>query len=409
MTTIRRKTLPLESDRNDDFINGQISTSSEAINANNHNTIVSYSNTTTLLPTPLETAFLLIYPLTIILGSLYAHVAPQVRSSTYDATSYSSSSPLFQPSSSDPTAIPSSYFAQKHNIFNLYFVKVGWFWTTVALGAFAATHPHFGSPLLALTTTTSSTDNHKAEKDQLPKQNLEQSSQPGPQWRRVQLFLRYAMATAWWIGVTRWFFGPALIDRSFRWTGGVCETGVKDKQGDAPGASLTSSSGLLHSEPYMAGGTLGDRLLIDALTAAQCKAAGGNWHGGHDLSGHVFMLCLSSAVLAFEVLPVLAVTRQRRRKAKDVHQQRPLSASHDPARPVAEAGNGGKTYSAEYLSTRFALAIGALKWWMLLMTAVFFHTWVEKFTGLAVAGLAVWSVYFLPRAFGRQVIGVPGA
>jgi len=51
-----------------------------------------------------------------------------------------------------------------------------------------------------------------------------------------------------------------------------------------------------------------------------------------------------------------------------------------------------------------------LEWWMILMTAVFFHTWVEKFTGLLVAFVGIVVVYYLPRVLPpmRDVIGMPG-
>jgi len=59
---------------------------------------------------------------------------------------------------------------------------------------------------------------------------------------------------------------------------------------------------------------------------------------------------------------------------------------------------------------KFALAVAALMWWMLLMTAAYFHTWFEKFTGLLVAFSGLWVVYFLPRGVPavRAVLGMPG-
>jgi hypothetical protein len=49
-------------------------------------------------------------------------------------------------------------------------------------------------------------------------------------------------------------------------------------------------------------------------------------------------------------------------------------------------------------------------WWMLLMTAAFFHTWFEKFTGFVVAFLAVTLIYFVPRGVPllRVALGMPG-
>ena len=134
---------------------------------------------------------------------------------------------------------------------------------------------------------------------------------------------------------------------------------------------------------------------VEILTASECKAAGGRWLGGHDVSGHVFLLCLSSAVLAFEVLPVLNMK----------------SFQNTPSSTLAEAseisdGTAGATASpATRLATRFALAVAGLSWWMLLMTAIFFHTWFEKLTGLVIALVAIWSLYVLPRAVRKSVIG----
>ncbi|KAL2050097.1 hypothetical protein ABVK25_009600 [Lepraria finkii] len=56
------------------------------------------------------------------------------------------------------------------------------------------------------------------------------------------------------------------------------------------------------------------------------------------------------------------------------------------------------------------LGVMGLSAWMLLMTAMFFHTWFEKFTGLLVAFMGIGVVHFLPRALPalRDVIGMPG-
>jgi len=44
------------------------------------------------------------------------------------------------------------------------------------------------------------------------------------------------------------------------------------------------------------------------------------------------------------------------------------------------------------------------------MTAAYFHTWFEKFTGLIVALSGIFVVYFLPRILPtvRSITGMPG-
>lgn len=162
--------------------------------------------------------------------------------------------------------------------------------------------------------------------------------------------------------MTQWAFGPGLIDRGFRLTGGVCE--------------LLESEG---EKRIAMGKGVGE--VRDIFTGAACKLAGGQWKGGHDISGHVFLLTLGSAFLGMEILPVVL-----------------RYVGDEEVRREEGSGVGG------------AVIVAGLSWWMLLMTAAYFHTWVEKFAGLLVAFIGVVVVYFLPRATPalRDLIGMPG-
>lgn len=105
------------------------------------------------------------------------------------------------------------------------------------------------------------------------------------------------------------------------------------------------------------------------FTAAACKLAGGKWKGGHDISGHVFLLVLGSAFLWMEILPVVAgrETRMVKRKEGDVITA-DREAEGEREREDKDARRG--------LSV--PLVVAGLSWWMLLMTAAYFHTWFEK-------------------------------
>jgi len=146
---------------------------------------------------------------------------------------------------------------------------------------------------------------------------------------------------------------------------------------------------------------------------AACKAIGGTWKGGHDISGHVFILILGSAMLWLEILPaVLRVAGLREERAV----LGPDGAVRSAAAETEEVDRRGKSNMEVPemgdlgIGVKVALAVAGLSWWMLLMTAAYFHTWFEKFTGLAVAMAAIYTVYFLPRAVPgmRGVIGMPG-
>ena len=112
------------------------------------------------------------------------------------------------------------------------------------------------------------------------------------------------------------------------------------------------------------------------LTAAACKMAGGKWKGGHDISGHVFLLILGSAFLWLEILPVvMRYAGLREERLIRAGGGEVVSAEKEVVERRAgdgeEEGKGTSGVSAP-------VAVTALSWWMLLMTAAYFHTWFEK-------------------------------
>lgn len=281
----------------------------------------SSTRTPPFLPTRYEALLLLAYPALLTFGTLFSLISPQVRNAPYD--------PSLQAHSQDPLLSP-SYFARKSNIFNVYFVKRGWAWVTITFVVFLFSHP----------ATTSAQ-------------------------QRTRGLLRWGLATIWWVLVTQWCFGPPIIDRSFRFTGGKCElVNAKMDAGVASGK--------------------------DIFTGVACKAAGGQWRGGHDISGHVFLLVLGSYFLVQEVGWVL-VSHWRRSGgsagASAVRDDRSVvmvdgaikSATVEAERVAAAAEHRlASVWDALAFGGKVTGAVVAMSWWMLLMTAIFFHTWFEK-------------------------------
>ncbi|KAF2712951.1 hypothetical protein K504DRAFT_368726 [Pleomassaria siparia CBS 279.74] len=287
-------------------------------------------------PTRLEALLIAIYPSTLFLGSIFSILSPSTRSAPYSAVSQS-----------HPPEFAPSYFARKKNVFNVYFVKFGWFWTTLAFAVFLVLQPGLGKGLSV---------------------------------RRIRALGRYLAVTTYWIFVTQWFFGPPLIDRGFRFTGGMCEL-IRDEDARQEMSDTR-----------------------EFITAATCKVAGGSWKGGHDISGHVFLLILGSALLWFEFLPALT-------RAEGLRDGRRIVLEDGKVATVAvEKDPDAERETPTRQGVKFSLGVAALMWWMLLMTAAYFHTWFEKFTGLLVAFSGLWAVYFLPRGVPsvRAVLGMPG-
>lgn len=187
-----------------------------------------------------------------------------------------------------------------------------------------------------------------------------------------------------------------MIDRGFRLTGGACEL-----------ASRFEGQG---------GKT-------EFVTSRACKVAGGTWQGGHDISGHVFILVLGSAFLFMELIPILlkgGMKDDRLVRRKDGGVARAavenLETEEEDGGMLSRVGSWAPTI------------VASLSWYMLLMTAIYFHTWFEKvrdtlpsmllmsdtnltkLTGLLVAFSALFFAFFLPRAVPsiRDIVGLPG-
>lgn len=268
-------------------------------------------------PTSLEALLLVAYPATLILGSLYSLIDPATRASPYSTSSQSHVHELAP-----------SYFAQKSNLFNVIFVKRGWFWVTISYFLFLFTHPSTGpSRELALT----------------PK--------------RIQGIIRWGIVTVWWIFVTQWFFGPGIIDRGFTLTGGQCEL-VRDAEAGKVDMGETRQF----------------------LTGIACKAVGGKWKGGHDISGHVFILVLGSMFLLEEVLFVMLRSSRSKEERTVLMSDGAVKSAEVEAQGDNVSASEGRGYMN--LGVNVVLGVSGLSIWMLLMTAAYFHTWFEKVSSI---------------------------
>lgn len=317
--------------------------------------IVEASSTTTttmtpsrspFVPTTFESILLSIYPATLLLGSIFSVLSPDVRASEY--------SPVLQ---SHPASTAPSYFAKKSNIFNQWFVKKGWAWISVSYFFFLLTHPSTGPPG-SFTITP----------------------------RRIRGILRYTAVTIWWIFVTQWFFGPAIIDRGFIITGGQCELVDAAEKGKVDMDTTRQF-----------------------VTGVACKAGGGKWKGGHDISGHVFLLVLGSMFLFQEVLYVVLRSSGLKEERTIVMGDGAIKSAEVEA-PLQNEAEGLNQDGWLGLSVKIVLGVAGLSLFMLAMTAIYFHTWFEKLTGLIAAFGGVFVVFWLPRLNPtvRSVLGMPG-
>lgn len=288
-------------------------------------------------PTPF---LLLVYPVILAIGTLYAAISPgaSVRQEPLAAGITSDlNAPTIQP----------SYFAGKRNLVNLIFVKRGWLWTTLALAFLQlTTRPTAASVKATPLTTRNRMANHY-----------------------FHAAVRYVLLTTIWFFMTQWFFGPPIIDRSFTLTGGHCE-GLPTKYEENPAVKLAT-----------------------VYSSSVCKRSGGLWSGGHDISGHTFMLVLSSASLLYELF-----IADRASQHPSISPRAAANVAHDLTEEEKKSMGGWESETeanARVYSRYFLYGVVALDILMLTTTAIWFHTWLEKVNGMLVAGLGLYVTYFL--------------
>lgn len=233
-----------------------------------------------------------------------------------------------------------NYYNDKGNIFNQWFVKKGWGWTTAVIVLFYS---------------------------------VELSRQPNTKVA-AKAVVRYVVATVWWILFTQWCFGHPIMDKVFLLTGGKCSNIDESRLARF---SINASTTLIQ--------------LIDGnyesrqISSASCRRLKGTWEGGHDPSGHVFLLVHSSLYLFHEIKPFWPGWTKF---FKNIQISVRASSKNTTERLL------------DVLKTSPQVAVVlllSLWWFMLLMTNMYFHSLAEKLVGLIFGYVAVIAVYYVPR------------
>ncbi|OBA21437.1 hypothetical protein METBIDRAFT_42379 [Metschnikowia bicuspidata var. bicuspidata NRRL YB-4993] len=238
-----------------------------------------------------------------------------------------------------------NYYNDKGNVFNQWFVKRGWGWTTAAI-------------VLFYTCTIPGRPRHARAK------------------LALVAFLRWAVATFWWVLFTQWCFGLPIMDKVFLLTGGKCALIPTHKVAAMPGLD-----GALSRQFYLAGAGYESV----SVSSYSCRKLKGSWEGGHDPLGHVFLLVHASLYLFHEVREFWPGWAQFFTNANLFSSSGDASLSGRVRRFLARAPHAP------------VLLLLALWWFMLLVTNMYFHSLAEKLVGLVFGYLGVLAVYYAPR------------
>ncbi|ODV86192.1 hypothetical protein CANARDRAFT_197102 [[Candida] arabinofermentans NRRL YB-2248] len=246
-----------------------------------------------------------------------------------------------------PTETSENYFTSKSNFFNVLFVKVGWFWNTL-IYILLILDVQFGKFNTRLARDTS---------------------------KLTKSLKRFGIVTLLWFFYSQWFFGMPLMDKIFILTGGSCynipETikGIRDY-----GKPITNT-------------VVGNLYSSNDVSSFTCRRLKGKWYGGHDPSGHIYLLSLSSMFLLIECFEFYNLN--------DLIMQLQNFKSTILNLYNTKKFEYLKQLLLEYPLIWVGLLIG-LWFWMLLMTSIYFHSLIEKLFGLMFGYLSAYiALYFI--------------
>lgn len=218
-----------------------------------------------------------------------------------------------------PDEVIHNYYTSRGNLINTWFVKKGWFWTTLAYVAVLMKSPKF---------------------------------------ERRSLY-RFGLITLFWFLFTQWLNGMPLMDRIFVWTGGECRL-------ETPVTLPIQVNNLFEK-------SLENNYHVSkVISSLECRKAKGIWEGGHDPSGHVFLMTLSICVLVTELLSL-----------------------YDFQQIKQEFHNITKDKSISKNPSVLLISIVCISLMMLYMTGIKYHSILEKLSGLSVSYIVLLFVWWL--------------
>jgi len=155
------------------------------------------------------------------------------------------------------------YFASKSNPLNVFFLKKAWGWTSIAFGLLYATSP--------------------------------------AQLKSQERIAKYLTLTGLWALFTTWFFGPALLERFIVLSGGQC---IIPLPGDDQHTILELPTEFCYTRTPITPATIASHpeLFVSSFFQRQEAVSESmriipRLRSGHDVSGHVFLLTASTLFL----------------------------------------------------------------------------------------------------------------
>lgn len=296
----------------------------------------------------------------------------------------------------DAAKLPATIFADRRNLLNRLFIKYAWFWTTLAFLAQVLTLRAAGGHAEDANSKGKGRQRGEsvggedlgADASATPARTGMERTKEATVYSAMSVStLRYIVATLLWMSFSSWFLGPPIMDRVRHYSGAVCLPSTSPLGGITLPGSIDAQfcyarrplTAQTHPQLFQTG-----HQIVAAEHGGSLKAA---WRGGHDISGHTFILVLSTLYLLEELTPYLPHLLP---SSLQLQVQQWIPRQYwSPSSPFLHSPHLTQQKATINLAVTLSILSLLTAWsFSLLFTALFFHTPGEKISGLVVGLLA---------------------
>ncbi|GME87891.1 hypothetical protein B5S28_g1103 [[Candida] boidinii] len=258
---------------------------------------------------------------------------------------------------STPIEYFDNIFNSKNNFLNIVFVKNGWGFTILVYLIFIA--------------STYIKSNNDRERQKLIKESL----------------IRFVIVTFCWYFYTQWFFGLPIMDKIFHVTGGYCYIIPEKNIKPAHINKFKLMDFIIDElEGFKKGSEEDNYYFTNGISSRVCRSMKGRMYGGHDPSGHIFLLSLSTCFLLFE-LGYFVTPKQFNKNLQEFKNNFKTCLRNKEY----------KKLFALFFYYPIILVIGLTYLWfyMFLVTSIYFHSFSEQMFGLVSSYISLFLTYFI--------------
>ncbi|GME68753.1 unnamed protein product [[Candida] boidinii] len=198
--------------------------------------------------------------------------------------------------------------------------------------------------------------------------------------------IRFSIVTLCWFFYTQWFFGLPIMDKIFHVTGGYCYVIPEKNIKPAHINKFKLMDFIIDELEGFKKGSEDNYYFTNGISSRACRSMKGRMYGGHDPSGHIFILSLSTCFLLFE-LGYFVTPKQFNRNLQEFKSNFSISLRNKEYKKLL--------LLFFYYPVTLVISLTYLWYYMFLVTSIYFHSFWEQMFGLISSYISLFLAYFI--------------